>query len=95
VIVGTVIDENMGETLRVTMVATGLGGLVAKQQSKPQLVVRNGTDNAPVDLVNYADLEAPTVMRARRGERSAQLEAMKQSGVDFLDIPAFLRKQAD
>jgi cell division protein FtsZ len=92
VIVGTVIDENMGETLRVTMVATGLGGPVARQQSKPQLVVRNGTDNAPMH-VDYEALEQPAVMRRR--ERGAQLEAMKASGVDFLDIPAFLRKQAD
>jgi len=92
VIVGTVIDENMGDTLRVTMVATGLGGTAARQQSKPQLVVRNGTDNAPM-AVDYEALEQPAVMRRR--ERGAQLEAMKQSGVDFLDIPAFLRKQAD
>ncbi|MFA7317145.1 MAG: cell division protein FtsZ [Sulfuricella sp.] len=92
VIVGTVIDENMGDTLRVTMVATGLGGAITRQQNKPQLVVRNGTDNAPMS-VNYDELEQPAVMRRR--ERGAQLEAMKASGVDFLDIPAFLRKQAD
>ncbi|MDP2828765.1 MAG: cell division protein FtsZ [Sulfuricellaceae bacterium] len=92
VIGGTVIDENMGDTLRVTMVATGLGGTAARQQPRPQLVVRNGTDNAPM-AVNYEELEQPAVMRRR--ERGAQLEAMKQSGVDFLDIPAFLRKQAD
>ncbi|MEN6587412.1 MAG: cell division protein FtsZ [Sulfuricella sp.] len=92
VIVGTVIDENMGDALRVTMVATGLGGAVSRQQNKPQLVVRNGTDNAPM-VVDYEALEQPAVMRRR--ERGAQLEAMKQSGVDFLDIPAFLRKQAD
>ena len=92
VIVGTVIDENMGDTLRVTMVATGLGSAIARQQNKPQLVVRNGTDNAPMS-VDYEALEQPAVMRRR--ERGAQLEAMKQSGVDFLDIPAFLRKQAD
>ena len=93
VIVGTVIDENMGETLRVTMVATGLGGAITRQQNKPQLVVRNGTDNAPMMEVDYAALDQPAVMRRR--ERGAQLEAMKASGVDFLDIPAFLRKQAD
>jgi len=92
VIVGTVIDENMGDTLRVTMVATGLGGTVARQQNKPQLVVRNGTDNSAM-AVDYDALEQPAVMRKR--DRNVQLEAMKQSGVDFLDIPAFLRKQAD
>ena len=43
--------------------------------------------------VNYGELEAPAVMRRR--SRDAAVEAMKQSGVDMLDIPAFLRKQAD
>jgi cell division protein FtsZ len=95
VIVGTVIDETLGDDLRVTMVATGLGSPVARKDAKQQvtLVVKNGTDAAPNEFVNYADLEQPAVMRRRN--RDATLEAMKQSGVDLLDIPAFLRKQAD
>jgi len=95
VIVGTVIDETLGDDLRVTMVATGLGSPVARKDAKQQvtLVVKNGTDAGPTELVNYADLEQPAVMRRRN--RDATLEAMKQSGVDLLDIPAFLRKQAD
>jgi cell division protein FtsZ len=95
VIVGTVIDETLADDLRVTMVATGLGSPIARRDPKQQvtLVVKNGTDAAPTELVNYADLEQPAVMRRRN--RDATLEAMKQSGVDLLDIPAFLRKQAD
>ncbi len=95
VIVGTVIDETLDDDLRVTMVATGLGSPIARKDAKQQvtLVVRNGTDAAPMEFVNYADLEQPAVMRRRN--RDATLEAMKQSGVDMLDIPAFLRKQAD
>jgi cell division protein FtsZ len=92
VIVGTVIDETMDDRLRVTMVATGLGGAVNRPQQKPLSVVKTGTDGAPLE-VNYGDLEAPAVMRRR--SRDAAVEAMKQSGVDMLDIPAFLRKQAD
>lgn len=93
VIVGTVIDENMHDDLRVTMVATGLGSPVNRQQNKPLSVVKTGTDNAPIAVdVDYAVLDQPAVMRRRR---DATVEAMKQSGVDFLDIPAFLRKQAD
>jgi cell division protein FtsZ len=92
VIVGTVIDETMEDRLRVTMVATGLGGAVNRQQQKPLTMVKTGTDAAPID-VNYGDLETPAVMRRR--SRDAAVEAMKQSGVDMLDIPAFLRKQAD
>jgi cell division protein FtsZ len=93
VIVGTVYDDALGDDLRVTIVATGLGHPVNRAQSKPLSVVKTGTDAAPVETVNYNDLELPTVMRTRR--RDATVEAMKQSGVDVLDIPAFLRKQAD
>jgi cell division protein FtsZ len=95
VIVGTVIDPSLSDDLRVTMVATGLGSPVARKETKQQvtLVVKNGTDSGPAEFVNYEDLEQPAVMRRRN--RDATLEAMKQSGVDLLDIPAFLRKQAD
>lgn len=92
VIVGTVIDESMEDRLRVTMVATGLGGTVNRHQQKPLTMVKTGTDATPIE-VNYGDLEAPAVLRRR--SRDAAVEAMKQSGVDMLDIPAFLRKQAD
>ena len=96
VIVGTVIDENMQENLRVTMVATGLGGVVNRAQPKPLSVIhsRTGTDNAFADGMNWKDLDAPAAIRTNR-RRDATIEAMKQSGVDVLDIPAFLRKQAD
>jgi cell division protein FtsZ len=92
VIVGTVIDEAMEDRLRVTMVATGLGGTVNRHQQKPLTMVKTGTDPTPI-AVNYGELETPAVMRRR--SRDAAVEAMKQSGVDMLDIPAFLRKQAD
>jgi len=64
---------------------------VKRAQPQPFVVVRNGTDNASVNL-DYANLETPAVMR--RG-RSTTVEAMKDTGMDVLDIPAFLRKQAD
>jgi cell division protein FtsZ len=94
VIVGTVIDDQLEDRLRVTMVATGLGNPVGRQQqqAKPLTVIRTGTDAAPVE-VNYNELDAPAVIRKR--SRDAAVEAMRQSGVDMLDIPAFLRKQAD
>jgi cell division protein FtsZ len=97
VIVGTVIDEGMQEDLRVTMVATGLGGVTNRAQSKPFSVVhgRTGTDNALFpEGVNWKEMDAPAAIRTNR-RRDATVEAMKQSGVDMLDIPAFLRKQAD
>jgi cell division protein FtsZ len=94
VIVGTVIDENMADQLRVTMVATGLGQPAGRaQQPKPLTVVKTGTDVGPLEVVDYAQFDAPAVIRRRN--RESTVEAMRQSGVDLLDIPAFLRKQAD
>ncbi|HEX9181508.1 MAG TPA: cell division protein FtsZ [Burkholderiales bacterium] len=94
VIVGTVYDDALSDDLRVTIVATGLGKAVSRSKPQPQVqLVKTGTDNAPMDAVNYTELELPTVIRKTR--RDATVEAMKQSGVDLLDIPAFLRKQAD
>lgn len=96
VIVGSVFDEGMGDDLRVTIVATGLGGPQVRKQPKPELVYgqRTGTHDEPeVPAINYAELDMPTVMRSNR--RREAVEALKQSGVDTLDIPSFLRKQAD
>jgi cell division protein FtsZ len=99
VIVGSVFDENMGDGLRVTVVATGLGAPLARKQPKPEVVYRSeetyqrtGTDNEPIANVNYGELETPTIMRS--GRRAA-VDAMEKSGVDTYDIPSFLRKQAD
>jgi cell division protein FtsZ len=94
VIVGTVYDETIEDNLRVTIVATGLGKPMTRQQMKPMMVVaqKTGTDNQPME-VNYDELEQPAVIRRRN--RDATVEAMRQSGVEMLDIPAFLRKQAD
>ena len=91
VIYGSVVDEAIGDALRVTIVATGLGGQ-AVQRSQPtmQMVQRTGTDDA--SAVNYEELDQPTALRRRR---DVTVEAMRHSGVDMLDIPAFLRKQAD
>ena len=94
VIVGTVYDESLEDALRVTIVATGLGKPLVRQNAKPMIVVaqKTGTDNMAM-AVDYNALEQPAVIRRRN--RDATVEAMRQSGVEMLDIPAFLRKQAD
>jgi cell division protein FtsZ len=93
VILGAVYDENMGDELRVTVVATGLGQPAAIRQTKPQLVVKNGTDNMGVSGVDYGLLDSmPAVIRKNR---ASTIEALQQNGMDKYDIPAFLRKQAD
>jgi cell division protein FtsZ len=88
VVVGTVIDPDMADEIRVTVVATGLGQSVA-QAERPVKVVRRATGREP----NYADLDRPTVQRKR-----AVGDGVSDLGEDFdelLDVPAFLRRQAD
>ena len=94
VIAGTVYDDALGDQLRVTIVATGLGKAHTRTQQKPlQVVQATGTDGAmAAAAVNYEELDQPAVMRRNRNQT---VEAMRQSGVEMLDIPAFLRKQAD
>ena len=102
VIIGTVIDENMGDDLRVTMVATGLGAISAtatnnhQEQVKPLSVIhtRTGTDDQIATTAPGMNSEEPAVMRTSR-RSNATVAAMRQSGVDPMDIPAFLRRQAD
>jgi cell division protein FtsZ len=90
VIVGQVLDDSMEGALRVTMVATGLGSPIARQHVKPMQIIRTGTDDAPM-MMGGSD-EVPNVMTSRR---SRTIQAMTDSGIDTLDIPAFLRRQAD
>ena len=102
IIYGGVYDDEVGDELRVTVIATGLGLPAALQrQGKPQLVVtqKTGTDNQPVATaaagVDFGVLaDQPAVFRTRR-DRAAHVEALAASGVEKYDIPAFLRKQAD
>jgi cell division protein FtsZ len=101
IIYGGVYDDMIGDDLRVTVVATGLGAPNSARQTKPQLVVtqKTGTDNQPMAAPGAAGMDygsisdTPAVFRKR--DRNAQLEALQKSGVDSYDIPAFLRKQAD
>ena len=102
VIIGNVVDESMGDSLRVTMVATGLGSpRLARKESKPEMrvvepyIIRTGTDAVAttIEHVNYEDLDAPAVMR--RGRREGGGAAAAVANMEALDIPAFLRKQAD
>ena len=94
IIFGAVYDDPMGEELRVTVIATGLGQPQPARAVKPKLVQKTGTDNMPVaGGVDYRVLdEMPAVIRKNR---ASTIEALQANGVDKYDIPAFLRKQAD
>jgi len=88
VVIGTALDENVADELRVTVVATGLEQLVKpKVEQEPHLVVPQ-----PPEKVDYKNLDTPTVIRQAS---SGPVNAAKTDDPDYLDIPAFLRRQAD
>jgi len=121
VIFGTVYDENLGDRLRVTVIATGLSP--ARRQHAPISVVhtatvqRTGTDNLPIlhngmspagnpvltapglgmqgnpVAPDYERMGTPSVWRNRTA--AAKVDALSSNGMDEIEIPAFLRKQAD
>ncbi|MGO9947708.1 MAG: cell division protein FtsZ [Steroidobacteraceae bacterium] len=100
VVVGTVIDPEMTSQIRVTVVATGLGKPLARVAPQPvaaaaiapplnMRVVRQRSSMGPTD---YAMLDKPTVQRQRAVGDGLRAESGSE---DLLDIPAFLRRQAD
>lgn len=123
IIYGTAYDESLGDTLRVTVIATGLSSQRARQQAplsvvQPQVQLRTGTDNMPVLTQavsmgghvaqgaggmgaaqvgggnDFAGMSVPSVWRHGR-TAAAKVEALSSNGMDEIEIPAFLRKQAD
>jgi cell division protein FtsZ len=110
VVVGTVIDPEMHDELRVTVVATGLGEEEEVEISRPEMEVvappkavipevdeSSQFNEAPVQrnaASSYENLEVPTAIR-RRQEQKAAAQPMDKQDMDYLDIPAFLRRQAD
>jgi cell division protein FtsZ len=89
VVVGTVIDPDMTGELRVTVVATGLGHM-GELGDKPVKLVVDKTTNGEVD---YGQLDRPTVIRNKAA--SEKYPEKGDAGMEYLDIPAFLRRQAD
>jgi cell division protein FtsZ len=102
IIVGHTVDSDMPETIRVTIVATGLGEKATPDTGigyRPELVEKVGGL-----MSDYTELDRPTVMRAKDAEtKKAENEdtshesedEITQIQTDYLDIPAFLRRQAD
>ncbi|MAK44288.1 MULTISPECIES: cell division protein FtsZ [Spongiibacter] len=93
VVVGTVIDPEMSEELRVTVVATGLDGVA-------QEVPLKAVENKPVERASdYRKLDRPTIMRNQQAaaarEAVAAAPVVEDKDMEYLDIPAFLRRQAD
>lgn len=98
IIHGNAYDETMGDSIRVTVVATGLGHAAAKPElvHNSDVAQRTGTDDMPLIVEhNQEDTRIPSVLRDPRRQASAQVRALETAGMDHFDIPAFLRKQAD
>ncbi len=92
VVVGTVIDPELKDEIRVTMVATGLKNESPKLM-EPSIKLVKTNDAGKVD---YGKLERPAIMRQKTEHvRSFQAEPKGDVNLDYLDIPAFLRRQAD
>jgi cell division protein FtsZ len=91
VVIGTVIDPEMNDEIRVTVVATGLGQ-AAGMAERPMKVVRRTPPPPKGREPNYNELEKPAVTRKRAvGDGVTGNDSLE----DLLDIPAFLRRQAD
>ena len=93
VVVGTVIDPDMRDELRVTVVATGLGAgekPMPVPAEKPSIVHVNKKTGGE-------DYDRPTVLRNRNkaAQRAQAAGGNSAEDMDYLDIPAFLRRQAD
>ena len=104
VVLGTSLDPELKDEVRVTVVATGLnrsaavrqplrqgmkddgGSKVSRQPPRP-VVLRTGTGN---EVVDYAEPQPRAQPKAK-----AEPEAESDPGMNYLDIPAFLRRQAD
>ncbi len=111
VVIGTAIDGKLNDELRVTVVATGLNGgrrdpVPPREKDKEAPETRDrGREPQPetIKLVqpaapattqpDYAQLDTPTVIR--RGHKQGGPATAAATDPDYLDIPAFLRRQAD
>jgi len=108
VIYGAAYDESLGEQMRVTVLATGLSR--ANAAKRPDLIVHQGTGTYGMAMPaavgggrNMGDLNIPAYIRSGRPEvwstnrtmASAKVGALSSGGMDDLEIPAFLRRQAD
>ena len=108
VIYGAAYDDALGDNIRVTVVATGLSRQGARRTAPPLQVLRTGTDNMPfavgtpeaaapvaATVAGLGGAGIPAVWRTGRTHAAARVDGMASAGMDDIEIPAFLRKQAD
>ncbi|HEX7370455.1 MAG TPA: cell division protein FtsZ [Rhodanobacteraceae bacterium] len=106
VVLGTALDPDLSDDVRVTVVATGLNRAVKPQlrpvgkpemveMPRPQRVLRTGTDNGVVFSARPEPAMAPMLKRGPAAAPMSKPSAEPVASDDYLDIPAFLRRQAD
>ena len=89
VVIGTVLDPEMEDELRVTMVATGI-------RKAPQISLVKDQGIEEDTSAHEDDYDVPTVIRRRpRAAGDVDLQGNAAVDMDYLDVPAFLRRQAD
>ncbi len=101
VVIGTVIEPDMADELRVTLVATGLGMAESAKPQTPQAerfdplsIKRDETRNANGQR-DFNKLDEPTVMRQKKAVGDGLAPSVSRDDPNYFDIPAFLRRQAD
>jgi cell division protein FtsZ len=92
--IGMAIDPTLGDEIKVTVVATGMGAPPLPVKAPVKIMHKPASSNT-----NYDELDKPTVMRQggthENRETRFGAQAKKDMDLDYLDIPAFLRRQAD
>ncbi|MGR8978843.1 MAG: cell division protein FtsZ [Gammaproteobacteria bacterium] len=90
--IGTAIDPELGDEIKVTVVATGMGAPRQVHKAPVKLVQK-----AAVGEISYNELDKPTIMRNKPENRETRfgVPPKNDGNLDYLDIPAFLRRQAD
>ena len=102
VVVGTVIDPEMSNELRVTVVATGLGMIGQAAAPAPKEVAKPASTKVVIDntrrssgQIDYSALDRPAHLRANASSHAVAAAPLADKDLEYLDIPAFLRRQAD
>ena len=100
VIYGTAYDDELGDDIRVTVVATGLRRQEERSNVAPMQGLRGtgqraGGQGAGLKQPDYGNTARPSVWGSNRTQAAAKIDALSSGGMDDFEIPAFLRRQAD
>lgn len=105
VVVGTVIDPEMTDEMRVTVVVTGIGcntgtgGVRSSEQVQAQNLLKAVKSTRNDGTIDYHQLDRPTIIRTQDVAPSKKIddteEVYRDKDIEYLDIPAFLRRQED